>query len=193
MKLTQSLLVYILGLVLFGCATQESSQSVVNIDQMFVKKRHNFDSEIKKLEESFEKKFQRSMESDDLDLIALSDKIDENLVSAPAAQNLPQEKMPIKSNRSPASAVDRKSTKLKYFIENATVPMLRELLERSSFDLNQLTPEGDTWLIIALKAKRVDNARELIAHGANPKSPNAQGELPESFEGFDKIVKIDAQ
>ena len=45
-------------------------------------------------------------------------------------------------------------------------------------DLNSVGPEGETALILAIQHDRVDAVRALLAHGANPNTPDARGLTP---------------
>ena len=222
MNLDKYIFISLLALFVEGCSSSQTS-SGININHMFVKENYNFDKEIKKLEDSFDKKMQHSLESD-LDLITLSDNLESDaLVKSPQLTSpvIPPAALPVElpiapldaspiaplapsepqamvlpivessPERLPAttSPAERKVSRLKYFIENGTIGMLRELLNHSKVDLNKRTPDGDTWLITAMRAGRIDNARELMAHGADLKTANAKGELPEHFEGFRELTK----
>jgi ankyrin repeat protein len=45
-------------------------------------------------------------------------------------------------------------------------------------DVNSVGPEGETALILAIQHDRVEAVRALLAHGANPNTPNARGLTP---------------
>lgn len=219
MNLDKYIFISLLALFIEGCSSSQTP-SGMNINHMFVKENYNFDKEIKKLEDSFDKKMQHSLESE-LDLITLSDNLESDALGkspllaspvippaaaqpeaplvapsiAPLAPSEPQAivlpQVESSPERLPAtqSPAERKVSRLKYFIENGTIGMLRELLNHSKLDLNKRTPDGDTWVITAMRAGRIDNARELMAHGADLKTANAKGELPEHFEGFRELTK----
>jgi ankyrin repeat protein len=45
-------------------------------------------------------------------------------------------------------------------------------------DVNSASPEGETALILAIQHDRVEAVRALLAHGANPNTPDARGLTP---------------
>jgi ankyrin repeat protein len=48
----------------------------------------------------------------------------------------------------------------------------------SNADVNAIGPEGETPLILAIQHDRVEAVRTLLAHGANPNTPDARGLTP---------------
>jgi ankyrin repeat protein len=49
----------------------------------------------------------------------------------------------------------------------------------SNADVNALDPKGHRALILAIDHGQVNVVRELLAHGANPKLPDAHGVTPQ--------------
>jgi uncharacterized protein len=45
-------------------------------------------------------------------------------------------------------------------------------------DLNSVGPDGETALILAIQHDRVEAVRTLLAHGANPNTPDSRGLTP---------------
>jgi ankyrin repeat protein len=45
-------------------------------------------------------------------------------------------------------------------------------------DANAISPEGETALILAIQHDRVEAVRALLAHGANPNTPDSRGLTP---------------
>jgi ankyrin repeat protein len=45
-------------------------------------------------------------------------------------------------------------------------------------DVNSVSPEGETALILAIQHNRVEAIRALLAHGANPNAPDSRGLTP---------------
>jgi ankyrin repeat protein len=45
-------------------------------------------------------------------------------------------------------------------------------------DVNALDPKGTTALILAIQNNHVDIVRALLAHGANPNTPDSRGYTP---------------
>ena len=48
----------------------------------------------------------------------------------------------------------------------------------SHVDVNSLSPSGQTALILAIQHNHVDAVRALLAHGANPNTPDTRGFTP---------------
>ena len=48
----------------------------------------------------------------------------------------------------------------------------------SHVDVNSLSPSGDTALILAIQHTHLDAVRALLAHGANPNTPDSSGRTP---------------
>jgi hypothetical protein len=48
----------------------------------------------------------------------------------------------------------------------------------SNVDVNALNAKGQTALILAIQHNHVDIVRTLLAHGANPNTPDARGYTP---------------
>ena len=48
----------------------------------------------------------------------------------------------------------------------------------SQLDLNALNPGGQTALILAIQHNHVEAVRALLAHGANPNTPDSRGFTP---------------
>ena len=48
----------------------------------------------------------------------------------------------------------------------------------SNVDVNALNADGQTALILAIQNNHVDAVRALLAHGANPNTPNSRGFTP---------------
>jgi ankyrin repeat protein len=48
----------------------------------------------------------------------------------------------------------------------------------SHVDVNSLSPSGDSALILAIQHTHLDAVRALLAHGANPNTPDSRGLTP---------------
>ena len=48
----------------------------------------------------------------------------------------------------------------------------------SHVDVNGLSPGGDSALILAIQHTHLDAVRALLAHGANPNTPDSRGLTP---------------
>jgi len=48
----------------------------------------------------------------------------------------------------------------------------------SHIDVNSLSPSGESALILAIQHTHLDAVRALLAHGANPNTPDSRGLTP---------------
>lgn len=61
------------------------------------------------------------------------------------------------------------------------LPFVNEFLKFGA-EIDATDNDGNTPLLLAIKEKRFDVARQLIQHGANVKKANHEGVTPESLE-----------